>query len=94
MAGTPPSAADVNNLVGSIARDIDMTLARVQIMQAWLLTVDLTAAPYSMLAADQATIKSAFSDLDQLRTLYQGAATLAAAKNFRTFAAQLHGPSL
>ena len=94
MAGIPPSAADVNNYAGSIARDLDMLFDRVRILQAWLITVDLTAAPYSMTTGDQAVIKSAFSDLDTLRTVYEGTATQGTLKDFRAFAKQLHGPSI
>lgn len=94
MAGTLPSAADVNNLVGAICRDVDMLFDRVAIMQGWLVGVDLTAAPYSMTTADNALIKSAFTDLFQLRQIYMGNATLASAKDFTAFAKQLHGPSL
>jgi hypothetical protein len=37
------------------------------------------------------TLKSAMSDLDQLRTIFVGSATLGVAKDFRTFAKRLCG---
>jgi|SRR5262245_8376197 len=50
---------------------------------------DFTAVGYS--PQDIANIRSAYGDLDQLRTIYEGSAALGAAKDFRTFAQRLYG---
>lgn len=51
----------------------------------------LEGAPYNMSQTDAGNIISAFSDLDQLRQLYEGTATLTADKDFRAYARWLWG---
>ena len=82
-----------DSLVNSIIQNLDGALAQVQQVQAFLAAhpdADFTAGtgpgPTGYASGDIATLKSAFSDLDQLRTIYQGSATLGTAKDFRAFA--------
>ena len=80
-------------LMNAVIQNLDGALGQVQQIQAFLaahLDADFTAVtgsgPTGYASGDIATVKSAFSDLDQLRTIYQGSANLSVAKDFRTFA--------
>lgn len=66
-------------------------------MQTFLLATPdatLTSAPYNYTAGEVAQLKSAFSDHAQLIAIYQGAQSLAVAKDFRTFSKPLIGTGL
>jgi hypothetical protein len=89
----PTSAAEVNNIVGGTARSLYSVLNQVKQIQAWLLATDLKAAPYSFSVGDEANIKSAYTDLDKLRTVFEGTATQTPAYDARTFAKLLIGPT-
>lgn len=91
--GIQPDKAAVDNTAGSLARDLNNQFLRVQAFKAWLdgkPDAELIAT-YGYTSGEVATLKSAYADLDQLRTIYQGSANLATAKNFRTFADDLWG---
>lgn len=65
MAGmNPATASEINNDVGLLLRAFIDVQQQVHHFQVSLAALDLTAAPYSMTAADQNTIKSAINGLD------------------------------
>jgi hypothetical protein len=67
-------------------------LRNVQIFKAFLDTqtdAALQALGYS--AGDVAVLRSAYTDLDKLRQVYEGVATQGTTYDFRTFAKQLVG---
>lgn len=75
---------------GSLFQQCDATFLRVQQFKAFLDTIpDATLiSAYGFVQADIDVLRSALADLEQLRTIYQGAANLAVAKDFRAFAKQ------
>lgn len=81
-------------LMNQVIQQIDQVMGQVQAIEAIFAAhpdADFTAAntnpgPTGYAQADVTTMKSAFSDLDQLRTIYQGLATLGSTKDFRAFA--------
>jgi hypothetical protein len=96
VAGVPLNALEINTQAGVVARTVFSALDQAEKFQAWLLTMPdatLTAAPYSMTQADVTLIKSTFTDLNQLSTIFKGTVNLASAKDFRAFSKQLIGPS-
>jgi len=95
--GIVPTKDQIDNNGGSLLKNLDDALARCERLQTWLLaTPDATlqAAPYSYSSQEVATLKSAFSDIAQLATIYRGTANLAVAKDFRQFAKLLWGFNL
>ena len=92
--GFPTSKNDIDSRAGTLAVQLRDAFLGVQRFQAFLVATPdatLTAAPYNYTAGEVASMKSAYSDLDQLRTIYEGTATLGSVKDFRTFAKQLTG---
>lgn len=90
--GLPTNKLDIDAKTGSIAVRLRDVFQEIQYTQAWLSSqadADLTALGYT--SAEVATLKSAMADLDQLRTIFIGNASLATAKDFRTFAKRLCG---
>ena len=87
------SKAGFDSLMNGVIENIDGSLLQAQAIQAFLLAnpdANFTAAaggpgPTGYAAGDVSTFKSAFSDMDQLRQIYQGLATLGTAKDFRSF---------
>lgn len=78
----------VYDTVGQLAKRLDAVLDDIQKNKAWLDTITdgvLLAAPFNASQGDLDILRSAQSDLDQLRVIYQGGATLGVAKDFRTF---------
>lgn len=95
MAGVPVTAVEVNTTASQIARQVFASLSHVQRFQEFLLaTPDATLIALGISSDDVAIIKSAFTDLEQLRTIFEGSVNLAVAKNFRTFSKQLLGTGL
>lgn len=82
----------VNARVGSLAQQVDGALLRIQQFKLFLDTIpDATLiSAYGYVQADIDVIRSSLVDLEQLRTIYQGTANLAVAKDFRAFAKQLY----
>lgn len=85
--------AVLDSQMNSIIQNLDGVMGEIQAMEAFFTAhpdTDFTAVtgpgPVGYAAGDVTNFKSAFSDLDQLRTIYQGSATLGTAKDFRTFA--------
>ena len=91
--GLPATKPDIDVQAGSIAlrlRDVMRDIASLQTYFAATPDADLIALGYT--SGEVAIVKSASSDMNQLRTIYEGAATLGSAKDFRTFAKLLIGP--
>lgn len=90
--GLNPVKADVDYLAGTLAKRLHEDIDRIGEFKYWLdgkSVGDLEALGYTNGEAN--LLKSVFADLDQLRTLYVGAATLGSVKDFRTFARQIIG---
>ena len=81
-------------LMNQVIQNLDQAFLQVQQIQTIMaahVDADFTAAntnpgPTGYAAGDVTTMKSAFSDLDLLRTVYQGTATQGTIKDFRAFA--------
>lgn len=73
------------------AKAIAAAFTDIQDFKAWLdgITDSTLITSYGAVQGDLDILRSAVSDLDQLRTIWQGGANLASAKDFRTFSKQL-----
>lgn len=93
--GLPVTKADLDARAGSIAVDVRSAFDRVRLYKLRLDTftvADLQALGYLATPTDEAAIlKSAFTDLDRLRTIFEGTATQATTYDFRTFSKLLTG---
>jgi hypothetical protein len=93
--GYPQTKSEVDSRAGQVALAVRATLSQdVKNFKAWLDTVSdaaLQAAPYGYSATEASQLRSAYTDLDKLRTIYEGTATQATAYDFRTFAKLLTG---
>jgi hypothetical protein len=90
--GLPVTKAEVDTRAGDIARGFQDHFADVATMQGFLLATpaaDLELLGYT--ADEVASLKTAFTDLAQLGTIWTGAAALPAPKDFRTFVRRLWG---
>lgn len=91
--GIQVDKAQVDNKAGSIAQQLNIVMENIEQFNEWLSgqqDADLETN-YDYSSGEVAVLKSAFSDLDQLRQVYQGTVNLADAKDFRAFAKQLWG---
>lgn len=82
----------IDNKAGTIAQQINIAMENISLFNEWLTSqqdADLEA-DYGYTSDEVAVLKSAFSDLDTLRQVYQGLAS-SDAKDYRTFAQQLWG---
>lgn len=79
--------ATINNRIGGLSQQIDRSMLAIQQFKAWMdsLSDATLISTYGYVQADLDVIRSAVADLDQLRTIYQGAVGLASPKDFRTF---------
>lgn len=92
-AGFPAGATDINNRAGNCAYTLREALRSVQLFKAFLDTqTDANLTALGIAQTDVNTMRSAYVDLDKLRTIYEGTATQASAYDFRTFAKLLTGP--
>ena len=90
--GLSASKADIDAQAGNTALTVREAFRTVQVFQAWLAaTPDANLVALGYTAGEVATLKSAFTDLDKLRTIYEGTATQTPAYDFRTFAKLLVG---
>jgi len=92
--GYPVTQNDVNSNAGAMALTLRNNFDAIRHMKLWLDTrteQDLTALGYT--AGEVAQLKAAFADMDQLRIIWEGGATLPTAKDFRAFAKLLTGAS-
>jgi homoaconitase/3-isopropylmalate dehydratase large subunit len=93
--GRPSTKANLDQDAGSIAASLFATMDNIAKYKTVLDTLDVTALTnlgYSTNEANQ--LKSAFNDLDTLRTVFIGTGTQATTKDFRTFAKLLLGTGL
>jgi Cu/Ag efflux pump CusA len=79
------TAAQVNQALGTIARDVNSAIERVQPAQRFLQqnTDQELIADYGMEQGDLDLLRAAFTDLNKLRRIYEGDDPLPAAQNFR-----------
>lgn len=90
--GLTANKGDADQRAATIALDLRGVFDRVRTFKAWLDTVtvlQLEGLGYTTNEANQ--LKSAFTDLDQLRTVYEGTGTRTPAYDYRTFAKLLTG---
>lgn len=85
------TANDVHAMAGGIARDINVVMVRLAEFQRFLLATDLKLDPYFLSADDEGLVKSAMTDLDKLRQVYEGLVTSTPAYDYRTFASRIYG---
>ena len=105
MLGNQPAKTDVDAEITIISRALNDQLNNVRLFKFWLDTkadVDLTNLGYS--AGEVAQLRSAFTDLDKLRQVYEGTFVVTAGGSpgtgtpgagngydFRTFAKLMFG---
>jgi hypothetical protein len=90
--GLPVMKTEIDTRAGDIARSFQRNFEDVFTMQTYLEATpnpDLVALGYT--DQEVAVLKTAFADLTQLATIWNGAVALPAAKDFRTFVRQLWG---
>jgi hypothetical protein len=82
----------IKNTAGGIVRDLDRIILRGQQFKDWITTYTDAEliANWNFAQADINDLRSAFTDLETLRTVYQGTATQASLKDFRAFAKRLY----
>lgn len=93
--GRTASKAEFDNAAGAIASSLFATMDNIGKVKAVLDTLDVTALQalgYTSTEANQ--LKSAFTDMDKLRTVFNGTATQTPAYDARTFAKLLLGTGL
>jgi len=61
---SPPDATTVNLTIGTLLRQYNTMKETVARYQKWLAANDLKIAPYNMLAADEANLKTAIANLN------------------------------
>ena len=87
--------AALDNTAGSVARTLFAALGDIQRIKAFLdATPDATlqAQPYGYTSAEVATLKSAYTDLNNIAVIFNGSATgLALPHDHRPFASQIIG---
>lgn len=90
--GLPVDQSQINSQAGTIARTLHVTFAEVKQIKYYLDSkTDGELVALGFVQGEVDTLRSAVGDLDQLRTIYEGSAALAVAKDFRTFARLLFG---
>jgi len=92
MAGYPTDMTAINNRAGQVAKAMRDVLTDVQHMKAFFDTktdAELEALGYT--AQEVAVLKSAYTQLDQLRLVATGQAEQVGANNFLYFSNQLLG---
>jgi hypothetical protein len=94
--GLQITGTEINNTAGVTARNVYTALDAVVQFKAWLDSVgDATLlSSYGVSNADAAVLRSAYTDLAQLATVFNGTGTRASVYDYRTFAKQLIGTGL
>lgn len=90
--GLTKNKADLDQRAASCALDLRGVMDRIRIFKSVMDTLtdtDITNLGYTSTEKDQ--LRSAFVDLDKLRTIYEGTATQGTTYDFRTFAKLLTG---
>lgn len=95
MAGVPFNKDAVNHSLGSVVQQVYASLDNVRKVQAALVaTPNQTFLDMGFTQADVDSMKSAFTDLDNLRQVFEGGRNQTTAYDFRTFAKRLIGIGL
>jgi hypothetical protein len=94
--GFPQTLGDLNSAAGGLSIAVREALRNVQRFQTQLAAVPdatLLAAPIALVQADINTLRSSFTDLNDLAGLYAGAASthLTGTYDYRTFSKLLWG---
>lgn len=91
-AGIQYTKDEFDERVGGLARDLNVVLSRIGEIRAYLdtMTGGEIEALYGYESGDGAVIKSAYGDLDELRSVYEGGA-LSSQRDFRQFAKRIYG---
>jgi hypothetical protein len=89
-ASSTLNASTVNGQAGALAKEIESLNTRCREFQTWLASVNLQT-DYSMSAAEEADIKSAFANYLETILVYEGRATVGNANAARTFMLRLVG---
>lgn len=93
--GRTATKDDLNNAAGSIASSLFATMDNIAKVKVVLDTLDTTALQsLGYTAGEAAQLKSAFTDLDKLRTVFIGTATQSPVYDFRTFTKLMLGTGL
>lgn len=82
----------ISSRISALMQQIDASFLKVQQFKTFLDTItdaNLTSL-YAFPQGDIDIIRSSLNDIEQLRTIYQGAANLAVAKDFRAFSKQTY----
>jgi hypothetical protein len=93
--GATVSQVEINSAAAQIARQVFSGMNNVQQMKAWLDTqidADLIALGYT--SGEVAILKSAFTDLDKIRQIFEGSEIQATQYDARTFSKLLLGIAL
>lgn len=95
MSGISVTKADVNSAVGVCARTMFSAVQQIRQHKTWLDTqTDANLIALGFVQAEVDQIRSAMTDLDKLRTIFEGTATQASTYDFRTFAKLMIGVGL
>lgn len=95
MAGVPFNKDQINSDIGSVTRQVYSALDNARKVQVALnATPNQTLLDLGFAQADIDSIKSAFTDLDNLRQVFEGGRNQTIAYDFRTFAKRLIGIGL
>lgn len=93
--GATSTQAEINATAAQIARSLFNTMRSIEQFDSWLDTqseADLVARGFT--SGEVAILKSAFVDLDKIRTVFEGTATQGSAYDARVFSKQLLGCGL
>lgn len=93
--GLDVTKAQVDRIAGAVAQRLNESFDFIREFKEWLDTKtvgDLEALGYT--TAEANTLKSAWADAGQLADIFLGTASLATAKDFRTFLRQVWGLGL
>lgn len=93
QAGINYTQDEFNERIGGVARDLNVVMDKIGEIQVYLaqFTAGDIDTMFTYTAGEGNDAKTAYTELDQLRTIYEGTANLAVAKDFRTFAKRLYG---
>lgn len=93
--GRPATQTDWNRDLGAVATSLFATMDNIGKMKTVLDTLSVTDLQNLGFSATEANqIKSAFTDLDKLRTIFIGTGTQSTTYDFRTFSKLLLGDGL
>jgi len=99
--GVQPSKNDIDTFMTRVSKRLAVGFEELQQLKFWLDSkADADLVNYGYTAGEAAVIRSAFSDLDKLRQVWEGTAIIASGGavttgasgyDFRTFVKQLFG---